>query len=72
MSGSLASEMSFGDVWEGSNTEARGWYGKSIYQLLRRIQIMDPSNVDLCVIDTSLSPFLGEFNTFYQIHRAST
>ncbi|KAJ3810385.1 armadillo-type protein [Lentinula aff. lateritia] len=74
MSGPFASEMSFGDVWEGSDAEARGWYGKSIDQLLRRIQIMDPSNVDLCVIDTLLPPFLGELKVMvrFKAHTSMT
>ncbi|KAJ4493938.1 armadillo-type protein [Lentinula edodes] len=74
MSGSLASQMRFGDVWEDSNAEAHGWYGKSIDQVLRRIQIMDPSNVDLCVIDTSLPPFLGELKVMvrFKAHTSMT
>lgn len=53
-------EMSFDRTWEGFEAEARGWYGGSIDQLLRRMQIMDPSNVDMSVIEASLPPFLGE------------
>ncbi|KIK68889.1 hypothetical protein GYMLUDRAFT_152214 [Collybiopsis luxurians FD-317 M1] len=57
------SSRSFDKLWEDFEAETRGWYGKSIDQLLRRVQQMDPLNVDVSVIETSLPPFLGECRT---------
>ncbi|KAJ3749216.1 armadillo-type protein [Lentinula detonsa] len=57
---SPVSQLSFDNIWESFSAEARGWYEKPIDQLVRRMQIMDPSNVDVSLIEAALPPFLGE------------
>ncbi|KAJ4468322.1 armadillo-type protein [Lentinula aciculospora] len=59
-SGALEPQLNFDKAWGGFSAEARGWYGKSIEQLLRRVRVMDPSELVVSVIEASLPPFLGE------------
>ncbi|KAF9070899.1 armadillo-type protein [Rhodocollybia butyracea] len=53
-------EPSFESTWEALEERARGWYEGSIDQLLRSMQVMDPPNVNMSVIESSLPPFPGE------------